>query len=232
MPRRINRMRSKKKRNWKRRKNTKLPRALKPVSFKFKRSFQEIVDLQAIPTANWIPNVNGLYRQFVYKLEDLPGYGDFQNLFHSYKLTGVSVKFYFSNTSSSTMQSGDYLGNSQILMRIAPNPNGQVPVTLTENFFLETQSAKTRLCLNTTGRPLIVYSKLKQASNLYNADAVLPDYAMITPKWIATNEPQCSHYGLNCRLDRADGQGFTTGYSNHQFVRIIHTLYIETRQVQ
>lgn len=210
--------------------NLRVARPLRAVSFRFKRQFQEIVYLQN-PVTNWTPEAKGLYRQFVYALNELPGYTDFTALFASYRLTGVKVDMYFSNTGSTTMQEGNYVANSQILLRTAPWPNGQTQA-LTEDQMLETSSTKTQLALKNNGRPCTSFTKLRQLSNTYQAALTPPDYVMVRPKWIATTEVATPHYGLNVRLDRVDGQDFTTGFENGQFMRIIHTVYLETRQVQ
>lgn len=209
---------------------------MRPVTFKFKRVFENIVDLHADQGGSdgWVDNDGGLYKQFVYNLTELPGYTDFTNLFHSYRLTGCNMKMYFSNNVSG-MNDAQSFANSQILMRIAPNLNGASANALTsplnQQWFNETAATKRRLCLNTMGRPLTTYTRLKQLGEVYHNSAN-SDYTIQAPKWISTGEPSTPHYGLNCRLDRVDGSTFTAGSHNNQKVRIMHTIYFECRQVQ
>lgn len=220
--------------------NMKVARPMRPQTFRFKRSYQEIRDMSGSSADGWTSSGNGLYKQFIYQLNMLPGNTDFINLFARYKLTSVSIKMYFSQTVSDTFQEpvtsgtggGPKFASSQLIMRIAPNPNG-ASTALPEQYFLETASTKTRLCLNTLGKPLSVYSPLFTLSETYKSS--LPTgtaYSAQKPRYISTLEPDVPHYGLNCRLDRADGQPMSTSMYNYQKVRIIHTLYFQCQQVQ
>lgn len=209
--------------------NSRIGRPMKPATFKFKRTFEQIVDLAAVPSASgWIPSGNGIYKQFVYDLSLLPNATDFTNLFSEYKLTGVSVKMYFSNNISGS--TGTNSSNNQLIMRISPNPNGSTN-TLTEQFFNESQSTKKKLCLNTLGKPLSIYQPLKQLNYSYNNSIGSNSYTAQRPRFITTQDQTVEHYGLNCRIDRVDGQALTTGLNNTQFVRIQHTVYLTTKQV-
>lgn len=211
--------------------NSKIGRPMKPATFRFKRTFEQVVDLAAIPSASgWIPSGNGIYKQFVYDLSLLPNSSDFTNLFSEYKLTGVAVKMYFSNNISGSAPSGSGHSNSQLLMRISPNPNGSSD-TLTEQFFNESQSTKKRLCLNTLGKPVSIYQPLKQLNYAYNNSIGSNSYTAQKPRFITTQDQTVEHYGLNCRIDRVDGQALTTGSTNTQYVRIQHTVYLTTKQV-
>ena len=217
---------------------SKVGRPMKPVTYTFKRCFEELVDLKVDQggTDGWVEEGTGLYKQFVYNLSLLPDYTDFTNLFHSYKITGVSMKMYFSNTNSGTNNTSSAMNhaNSQVLMRVAPNPDGASANILTNplsiDWFNQTSSTKRRLCLNTIGKPITTYTKLKQLGEVYH-NTGNTDYTIKTPKWLSTKEPSTPHYGMNCRLDRVDGGTFTAGYNNNQVVRIIHTVYIKCRQV-
>lgn len=215
-----------------RKRRSKIMRPMRMQIYKFKRTFEEFATISAAETS-WVSNDNGLYKQFVYQLTDVPGYTDFTNLFHMYKLTGASVKMYFSNTGSEITQDQQF-SNSQLLMRIAPNNSGAAanPVTrpLNQQWFNETQSTKKRLCLNSMGKPLVTYTKLKQLSEVYHS-AIDNDYTIKVPTWISTTEVSTPHYGLNCRLDRVDGEALTTGFTNAQKIRIMTTLYISCKQV-
>ena len=215
-------------------KKSKIMRPLQPKVYHFKRVFEEIVDLnQTDAGQGWIQNDNGVYKQFVYALNELPGYTDFTNLFQMYKLTGASVKMYFSNTNSEERDTQSF-SNSQLLMRIAPNPSGTTASVLVnplnQQWFNECQATKRRLCLNAMGKPLATYTKLKQLSEVYH-NVGNSDYQVVSPKWISTGENATPHYGLNCRLDRVSGEPLTSGFNNSQKVRIMTTLYVACKQV-
>ena len=211
-----------------------LTKALQPKTYYFKRTFEEIVNFtQADAGDGWVNNDNGIYKQFVYALNELPGYTDFTNLFSMYKITGAKVQMYFSNTGSED-RDGQAFSNNQLLMRIAPNPQGTSHSVmlnpLDQKWFNEVQSTKTRLCLNAVGKPVSTYTSLKQLTMLYHSGSDT-DYAVTKPKWISTGEVSTPHYGMNCRFDRVSGEAFTAGFNNNQMVRVRTTLYVACKMV-
>lgn len=213
-----------------------LAKPLKPKTYLFKRSFSEVVQLntQTIPTG-WEKTGNALYRQFVYKLSDLLDYSDFTNMFNQYKLTGVNIQMYFSNTESgsvaNTISTAPQVlhSNSQVIMWIAPNPTGQAGV-IGPDAMLKIQSHKKRLCMN-GGRPISVYRRLKQLTETHGGTGNT-DYRVSNPKFVSTNEPHTLHYGQSICLERADQQLFANNATNYQSVRMIYTYYIVCKQVE
>lgn len=215
----------------------KIGKPLRPKTYFFKRCLSETVQLntQTIPSG-WSSTGNALYRQFVYKLSDLIDYSDFTNMFNQYKLTGVNIQMFFSNTGStpaanvvSTSAPQVINSNSQLLVWVAPNPTGQVSV-VGPDAMLRIQSHKKMLALN-GGRPLNIYKRLKQLSETHGGTSNT-DFQVVTPKFISTVEPHCLHYGQSICIERADQLLMANNASNYQYCRFIYTYYIQCKQVQ
>ena len=115
-------------------------------------------------------------------------------------------------------------------MRCVPARSGE-SVTVDDDMLNQQQTVMRRLCINTIGKPVKLYSKCKQLSEVY-ASLTNTDYALQTPKFISTAEPSANHYGLNMHLQRIDGLDFASGKSNSQYVRIERTYYITCKQVK
>lgn len=200
---------------------------LRPAVHKFKRVVQELTSLQttAVPT-NWIADTNALYRQFGFTLNDLPAPTEFTSLFTAYRIKGVRLQGFFSNTQSITE-------NQNVMMTYSNNWTGQ-PTALTSNYFNQRQAVKRKLLLNTRGGTSIdIYMPMRQLSNVWSGSALSNDYGTMKPKWIATAEPTTPHFGINMRLERVDGQTFGSGaiVSTFPTLRIIYTYYLECRGV-
>lgn len=170
-----------------------------------------------------------MVNQFQVTLSDLVSSSDFTNLFSMYKINAVSIKFYFGDTVSQATGSAQE-GSRQLMMYILPWRTGDAEV-LTEEFCLATQKKQTRLCLNSVGKPVSVYMKMKQLNRVYVSDTT---YTTTTqnPKWISTAAIDTPHYGLNFRIQRCDGQGFSNSGTTYQRCRIEHTVYFSCKQVE
>ena len=116
------------------------------------------------------------------------------------------------------------------MVRMAPNQRGDGEV-LNNAYWQSIQAKKYKLGIN-GGKPLDVYMPLKQKNEIFGSASVSTQYSMMKPKYISTVASNVSHYGLNIALERVDGQGFTTGMSNNQSVKVITTLYFEMRGVE
>lgn len=164
----------------------------------------------------------------------LPNYAEFKALFAQYRLMAISQEYYFSDTGSVNISDGTYnnTGGKQILMHINPNAVGKDnALLLTEQFFLESQVAKKKVCLNGNGYPVKFYSKLTQLSQVYANELAVTDYAKQRPKFVSTAEDNTEHYGQDIRLERVDGQPFSTGGTVYPRVKIITKVYLQCRQV-
>lgn len=209
------------------RKKRRVGSVLRPAVHKFKRVVQEISLLTTgeVPT-NWIADTNALYRQFVFTLNDLPAPTEFTNLFTAYRIKGVRIQGFFSNTQSITE-------NQNVMMTYSNNWNGQT-IVLSSDYFNQRQAVKRRLLLNTRGGASIdIYMPMRQLSNVWSGSALSNDYGTMKPKWISTAEPSTPHYGINMRLERVDGQTYGSGalVSTYPTLRVVHTYYLECRGV-
>ena len=75
--------------------NLQLGKPLVPSEHRFKRTVVETIALGASVPSGWTTDgANGIYRQWFYKLSDLPEYEEFTNLFAQYKITGVATRMY------------------------------------------------------------------------------------------------------------------------------------------
>lgn len=159
---------------------------------------------------------------------------DFSNLFKQYKLTGAKMKIYFSTTAAGSTQSGDgpshAYDNSQILVRMTDNIAGTAP-TLDDGFWQSTMAKKYRTAIN-GGKPISVYCPLRVKGKVHATSG--DDDVMMRPRWTSTlpNSTAIPHYGVSMSVERVDGQGFTTGATNAQYMKIITTLYFKCRKVE
>lgn len=198
--------------------------SLKPSIYQFRRIVTETILLSNAATPEgWTADANGYYKQFVYTLSQLGDNTDFTNLFAQYKICAIKQEFMLSNNNSTD-------NNAQLLLYWDVNPQGQT-TSLTESYYLTSQTARKRVVQSTGPRPIRFYTKVKQLSKNW-AGATNSDYAMINPRYIGTDEPTCPHYGINCRIQRVDGQGFGTSLNSFQYLKINTTFYITMRKVQ
>ncbi|AXH74816.1 MAG: hypothetical protein [Cressdnaviricota sp.] len=210
--------------------NARVPRGLAPSVYRFKRDIEQTLALsQSTPPEGWTADSanNGLYSVFGWSLGALGDSGDFTSLFRDYRIKGARVKMFFSNTQSST-DNPDTFANSQILVRMVRLQDGG-DTALSLPFFQQTQAKKYKLAIN-GGKPLDIYMPLKQANEVTSSTGTAN--TMMTPKFVSTAANNVQHYGMGIRMERVDGQPFTSGYNNKQYCKMITTLYLETRQVQ
>lgn len=208
---------------------SRVPRGLKPGHYFFKRDIEEVLALsQSTPPEGWVADGtnNGIYKLFGWSLGSLGDSSDFTNLFRDYRIKGARVRFYFSNTAS--VEDGNSASNTQVMVRFARTADGAA-TALSLPFWQQLQAKKYKLGLN-GGRPLDVYMPLKQ-ENLVSSSTATAN-TMMTPKFINTGATNVVHYGMGVRLERVDGQAFTSGLNNTQYCRMVTTLYIECRQVK
>ena len=208
-----------------------LPRPLSTgTQIRIRRSVVQNVNLNpAALSTGWSQSSNkNIYRSWEFALSDLPDYDNMCQMFKYYKITAVHTQIFFSNTGSE-IESGARFQNSQLLFWTDINQNG-APMTGSDNEFVISQTAKKKLCLSSLGRPLSIFHKTKQTALVYNT-AVNFDFALQSPKFIATNEPSTPHYGLKTLLQRVDHQDFADGMENSQRMKIINTYYITLKKI-
>jgi hypothetical protein len=226
------------KRNTRRRRTTKkkpfvkVQKGLSPAIYPFKRTISQTIGLNtSAPPEGWSVSGNNLYKNWGFSLSMLLDNTDFTNLFKYYRLKGVRIQMYFSNTGSDARE-GSVAPNKQIIMWMDRNFDGQnTSSSGLEQTYLNSQTSKKRLCLRNNGKPLDIYMPLKQQGMTYGGVGNT-DYVLQSPKFISTGEPATPHYGYKTMLQRVDGQAFTSGISNSQYVKIIQTIYFQCKKVE
>lgn len=206
---------------------SKISKLLTPPTYRFKRSLQEtlILNSASAPT-NWTALENGIVITYSFSLSSINARTDFTNLYKQYRLKGVRMTGYYSNTQSTVY-------NSNTLMYMIQSPFGNTtPTDLTETFFLDHQLHKRKVCLNSRGGKCFdIFTPLFQLQETY-AGTLNTDYALTRPRWISSKEPDTPHYGVSMRLQRVDGNPWTTSSENeYPSIKIIYTLYLECRHV-
>lgn len=206
-----------------------VPRALQPKTFRFKRDIEQTLSLSgSVAPEGWsLDGTNRVYKNFGWSLASLPEHTEFQTLFKQYRLKGARIRLYFSNTVSGTEES-DKHANSQILVRMCPNQRGTNDL-LNDAFWQQIQAKKYRTAIN-GGKPLDIYMPLKQPNLAQTSTGTAP--TLVSPKFCMSSVANLVHYGISMAIERVDGQGFTSGYANTQYVKVITTIYLETRGVQ
>ncbi len=208
-------------------------KALKnPNPYLFKRTISETLSLSnSSPPSGWTSTVNNLGKAFGWTLSAVSDSTDFENLFKYYRLKGARVRMYFSNTGSTFDDAGSTSNNGQILMTIDRNVNGQTGLVATESHYLNSQTAKRKLCLRSDGKPIDIYMPLKQLTEIVNVGGGSTS-TMVNPKWVGTAQNAIPHYGYNIMLQRVDGDAFSSGITNNQVVKMLTTLYFECKKVE
>lgn len=221
------------------RRRARVVRAPRPLStgrvYQFKQHTTEILGLQAAGSTFWTAQGNNLYRKLAYSLNDVPQATEFSNLYKEYRIKGVRLQMYFSNNVSTTQQTvggGGSLqaANGQMLLWTDSNySNGAFNGTDRE--FLDSQTSKKRLCLNTIGKPIDMFMKLK-VLNTVETDASVRVPSVGKNPWINTDFPGMTYQGPNMMIQRVDGEPFTSGLAeSSQYCRLITTFYLEFRKV-
>jgi len=235
--------RNTKKRTYRKKKSIGRPprRALSaPRPYLFKRSISEVQSLSN-ENSYWISSGANLGKAFAFSLASMAQETDFQNLFKYYRLKGARVRMYFSNTGSiATSESGtSTFPNSQIMVTIDRNMNGETGGVADENNYLQSQTCKRRIALGGDRKPIDIYMPLKQANEVYESTVTIGGVqttisrnTLKSPSWIATENDSVPHFGFNLMFQRVDGTVFTSGFNNNQSVRILTTIYLECKKVE
>ncbi len=231
MPPKTNKKKMVRKRNNKKRARVqRVARPFLPAVYKFKRSVQQIVPLNQ-NNGLWVNNdTGGIANTFVFKLSDLNEVSDFTNLFKYYKISAVRAQMYFSNTITDLGLASRF-ANNQLLIWTDINQNGTVAAADQNIAYLNSQTAKKRICLTTDRKPIDLYMPVKLSNTVYES-AVGSDYTLMRPKWISTNEDSTPHYGANMSISRVSEQTLTDSSSNPSYMKIIFTYYIQCKKVE
>lgn len=117
-----------------------------------------------------------------------------------YKLDAVRVQIYPDfNTTNGTRDT------PQIMLLTVPTRTGWVPSTLDA---LQNHQALKKKIVFSQGQPLDIYMKMNQLTGVYSGSSAAPsytDYVKTKPKFVATQEDQCQHYGFATYLLSVNG---------------------------
>lgn len=203
-----------------------------PRVLQFKRKFvQDLILNTVTPPIGWTSLAStgdeAIVLNYVISMAQLPGYANFTGLFDSYRIKGVRVQGYYSCSTTAPEN------QAQVMLYYCRDHLGQsTPAQLSEDWFLERPRSRKRLIVNSIGRPSFdIYMPLTQLANTYQS-ITNNDYTMKRPRFISTNEVNTPHYGLNLRLQRIDGNPFTTASSNqYPTLKMFTTVYFECRGI-
>jgi len=209
-------------------------RPMRPRTYNFTRKEVQTIELVAPgsgtdPATNWYLVDNGMCTNRTFSLNQVPNSSEFTNLFTQYRINAVKQTFFFSNTNSDASSN---IANRQIIMYAVPNRSGTSSdeAALTEQFFMENSATKQKLCLNTNGRPISIYTKLDQLNKVYGGPGVT-NYVRSRPKFINTNENALPHVGVQLRFQRVDNKPFSDLGTLFPQMKVVTKYYFQTRQV-
>lgn len=203
-----------------------MAKILRPKIYSFKREHETVLNLsQVAPPEGWSVIDDSIYKNLGWSLSTLGNHAEFQALFKQYRLIGARLRFYASNTVAG--EDGGQFGNHQLMLRMAPNFSGK-NTTLDAAFWAQAQAKKYYTLIN-GGKPIDVYMPLYQENEITSSTGTANVFTK--PKFVPTDQDNVVHYGQSVAINRVDGQAFTTGSNNTQYVRMITTLYFQTRAV-
>ena len=216
-------------RRWRRqaRRNFRPARGLTPQVMSFKRSRTEMLILNNTSApSGWTTVDNGISVPLVFSLSQIPDSTDFVNLFNSYKIVGIRMQGWYSNSVADSE-------NQQSMVYWVGNSMGNVLGTaLDEQYFLDRPTHKKRVLVNSMGKPSFdLYMKMSQLSQIYQS-TVNTDYGLSRPRFISTGETTTGHYGVSMHIRRLDGNNWTAGTTNpYPQLKINYTYYFKCRGI-
>jgi len=205
-----------------------------PSIFNFKRTFFEQIQIGTPTTPSgttpWTVSSDslGFGRVFDFKLNQLNDATDFTNLFSYYKINAVGVKIWPSATHT---QENSLVYANQLLMRWDNNWTQLSSGSTNQLNYMDSQTAKVRRVINSSGQPIKLYMKVRQAAEVMEGGNVVntTSYALKRPAWISTAEDEVSHFGLNIMFQKVDGSAFAVGTG--QKMRVEYTMYLSCKKV-
>lgn len=211
-------------------------RSIYPSTYRFKRAITEVIPINtttAAPTG-WTIVDNGMTSNFVFALDQLTDSSDFKNLFRKYKITSVKTQMYFTNNQTFSDTNAN-IRVPQIMMYQNVNQTGKVNGTLTEAYFLNTQTARKQTVVHDHKYPITIWHKVKQLNRVYSSAQAAGnnDYVLSTPKYIATSDDTTEHYGMECRLQSLIGGPIPSSTNEVPVsIKLVHTFYISCQGVE
>lgn len=221
----------------------------------FKRDFElpaiDLSESTTWPTGWYRGSDNQIVATMVFALTNLPGYGEFKNLFEKYKLNHVVMKMYSTTSQIITLDVNDLNPQTQrtasnILCTTWNNRTGQ-PLGPTWGDALMNQISAKKTKMFPRGKPYIISCKLNQLAMTYretqttalvtdtsgnNVNVVQPfniDYGVCRPKYLNTVEDSTPHYGMNLQLKKLDGTFFDLLAPK---IKVYYTMYFSCMGVR
>ena len=217
------------------------PIGLYPSTYKFKRAITDVIAINTTTTApdGWSIVDNGLCATFVFALDQLTDKADFTNLFRKYKIDGVKTQLYFTNNQTFSDTNAN-IRVPQLMMYTNVNQTGRVNIPDTasghsEQYFLNTQTARKQTVVHDRSRPYTLYHKVKQLSKIYGSedDSGNKDYSLKNPGYISTSDPTAEHYGFELRLQSVKGGPVPESTNEVPIsMKMIHTFYFSCQGVE
>lgn len=198
--------------------------------YPFRRSTQHVLSLGA-PDNGWVATIdNSVVKTFTFSLAELDNYHEFTSLFSMYKLNYAMVKLFPNLTGSITASNAG--GGGTYIVTIWPATNGQaIGATFTKEDLNQIQR-KRRFMLPAT-RATTLKMPLKQLGLVYGTTIVPPstvDYTVMTPKYVATTEPNTVHYGMHIHITPTDGSAPANTWTN--YLTVMQDVYLTCKQVE
>ncbi len=218
-------------------------RGLRQSTYLFKRQTTSVVQLNEVADGTgWFPSGdNGMYKQWVFNLDQLTGVGqtDFTSLFKQYKICACKVELSFNSTasviSSVDVSQSNVVAGAQLQVYTTPNRSGRYRDVssnpLTETELMHTQAKTKRLALN-GGHPLKYYMRVNQLGMIY-VSPTDTDYSVQRPQFLSTGETGAEHYGLEMYVNRVDNLPLSSNlHGSGQTLRQTVTYYLAFKGVE
>lgn len=175
--------------------------------YSFKRTYQGT-------TFTGTPGASS-FESFSFKLNDLPGYTDFTNLFDNYRIVKVVIRMY-PQANSLEFGSDHYMG---AMYSAIDTTDDTVPSSLTE--IMELENCRS----HDPSKPFTVKFKPSISPQIYDG-LLTPGYGTSQNNWIQTSSDDIPYYGW--KLGLSSQANLTHGT---YFIPII-TLHIECKNVK
>lgn len=178
-----------------------------------------------MPNGRWTNNgtLTATMHDGVFQLQDLNNYGKYQNMFEAYRINAVKIQF-ISNATITTSLSGTSASDQIMVYNwvdFINNYSGGASMPTVKEL-LEMQRCRKRQLI--TGKPLNIYTKVKQQNIALLSDSSSYAYTQQKPKWISTTQPATNHYSLNTVFANQDGKVLP-----NMPVQMVVTYYLEFR---
>lgn len=172
------------------------------------------------PFGNFVHTTDGgVVGQIAIKLTDYPSSSDFTNLFRQYKLNYMKIILVPSATQTQTGNAtgtGVYDYNKQVMVRTKLNRTGiAIGAGNTISEWSQVQAKKQWVLARE--KATIITCRLSQLGVAQSGGLPVEsataqtEWTVMKPKYISTNNPQVTHFGLDIRFDSVDGTSLNQG---------------------